>query len=154
MGTVTWDDCDKWTVRFIEMACLVASWSKDPSTQVGCVITNSANQVLSVGYNGFAREVSDGRNLYEDRKTKYARVIHAELNAILNANCDLKDSFAFVTHHPCSHCAAVLIQSGVQHVITFVPEGGIAERFKDSFEEAKIMFGEADVWLTEIDTRL
>ncbi|NMU72603.1 cell division protein DedD, partial [Vibrio parahaemolyticus] len=29
----------KWAKRFYQMAELVASWSKDPSTQVGAVIT-------------------------------------------------------------------------------------------------------------------
>lgn len=47
----------KWDEYFIKMAMLVASKSKDPSTQVGCVIVGPDNEVRSTGYNGFPRGV-------------------------------------------------------------------------------------------------
>ena len=43
---------EKWDRRFMDMARLVASWSKDPSSQVGAVITRG-KFVISVGFNGF-----------------------------------------------------------------------------------------------------
>ena len=43
----------------MDMAKLVSSWSKDPSTKVGAVITDDENRIISVGYNGFPREVID-----------------------------------------------------------------------------------------------
>ena len=46
---------EKWDDRFIELANFVASWSKDPSTQVGAVIANSnTKRVVSMGFNGFS----------------------------------------------------------------------------------------------------
>lgn len=45
----------KWDERFIELARLVATWSKDPSTKVGAVIVRPYRTVASVGFNGFAR---------------------------------------------------------------------------------------------------
>ncbi|MBO0217682.1 cell division protein DedD, partial [Vibrio sp. Vb2880] len=48
----------KWAKRLYQMAELVASWSKDPSTQVGAVITKQ-NRIVSVGFNGYPHGVSD-----------------------------------------------------------------------------------------------
>ena len=42
---------NKWDKRFLEMAKLVASWSKDPSTQVGAVAVRNRT-VIAQGYNG------------------------------------------------------------------------------------------------------
>ncbi|MBY7704270.1 hypothetical protein JIY74_28925 [Vibrio harveyi] len=33
--------------------------SKDPTTQVGAIVVNKLNQIMSTGYNGFPRGVSD-----------------------------------------------------------------------------------------------
>ena len=45
-------------------------------------------------------------------------MVHAELNAILNANGrDLKGSRLFVALFPCNECAKALIQSGVKEVV-------------------------------------
>ena len=49
----------KWDTYFIKMADLVASKSKDDSTKVGCIIVSADNTVLSMGYNGFPRGVSE-----------------------------------------------------------------------------------------------
>ena len=40
------------------MAKLVASWSKDPSTQVGAIAVRNRN-VIAQGYNGFPRGTDD-----------------------------------------------------------------------------------------------
>ena len=54
---------NKWDIRFLEMAKLVASWSKDPSTQVGCVAVRNRN-VIAQGYNGFPRGCDDHELYY------------------------------------------------------------------------------------------
>ena len=41
----------KWHKRFFDLAYLVASWSKDPSSKIGAVIVDSRNRVISTGYN-------------------------------------------------------------------------------------------------------
>ena len=60
----------KWAQRFFQMAELVGSWSKDPSTQVGAVITQG-NRVVSLGFNGYPHGVSDRADT-DDREMKYA----------------------------------------------------------------------------------
>ena len=50
-------------------------------------------------------------------ETKYPYVVHAELNAILNANGrDLRNSKLYVALFPCNECAKAIIQSGVREV--------------------------------------
>ena len=53
---------NKWDIRFLEMAKLVASWSKDPSTQVGAIAVRNRT-VIAQGYNGFPRGVDDHQYL-------------------------------------------------------------------------------------------
>jgi len=137
----------KWHRRFIALAEHVATWSKDPSTQVGCILVDDHRRVVGMGYNGFPRGVSDERERYEDRPTKYLMVQHAEANAILNAVGKTEGSTAYVTHHPCSTCAGLLIQAGVRAVITRKPSDGLQERFGTSFAASAIMFREAKVSL-------
>jgi len=54
-----------WDRKFMEMAVLVASWSKDPSTKVGCVIADSDHAQLSEGFNGFPRGIADDGRLQQ-----------------------------------------------------------------------------------------
>lgn len=61
----------KWAKRFYQMAELVASWSKDPSTQVGAVITKQ-NRIVSVGFNGYPHGVSDSVDT-DERELKYLK---------------------------------------------------------------------------------
>ena len=75
-----------WNARWMAMAEHVATWSKDRSTKVGCVVVGSANQVLSLGYNGFPRNVDD--DVWRpgtSGRIKYQWTEHAERNAIYNA---------------------------------------------------------------------
>lgn len=134
-----------WDARFMAMADLVATWSKDPSTQVGCVIVNPARQIVSTGFNGFPRGVDDDQARYADRATKYLMVQHAEANAVLQASGDVRGGTAYVTHPPCAQCAGALIQAGIARIVTVEPNAALAERFRDSFAAAATMLAEAGV---------
>jgi len=131
------------------MAKLISEWSKDPSTKVGAVIVDSNRRVVSTGYNGFARGVSDMAERMEDRDVKYRMILHAEENAIMFSKRDLTGCSLYVTSlPPCSHCAALIIQSGIKRVYTKKQE--IPERWKESFELTSTMFSEAGVELNFI----
>lgn len=142
---------EKWHNRFMEMAELVASWSKDPSTQVGCVIVNSDRVVIGVGYNGFPRGVCDCEERLNDRPTKYLMVQHAEANAVTNSAAPITGATVYVTHAPCANCTGLLIQSGVSRIYTRPTPPGLAERLKDSYEAARIMLEEAGIPLEFIE---
>ena len=53
----------------------------------------------------------------ELQDTKYAYVVHAELNAILNATTPLKGCSLYVTLYPCNECVKSIIQSGIAEII-------------------------------------
>lgn len=134
----------KWDFRFLRLAREVASWSKDPSTQVGSVAVDSQNQVLSLGYNGFAKGVADDIRL-NDRDLKYKMVVHAEANAIINSHRSLSGSTVYVwPFMPCSTCAAMLIQAGVSRVVSLEND---TERWQEAFALTKSMFAEAGIIL-------
>ena len=102
------------------MAKLVASWSKDPSTQVGAVAVRNRT-VIAQGYNGFPRGCDDHELYYLNKAIKYKRIVHAEMNAIYNAcrtGVSLKGSTAYIHGLPCCHeCAKAIIQVGIKTVV-------------------------------------
>ena len=113
-------DYISWDEYFMGVAKLAALRSKDPSTQVGACIVSPDNIIISTGYNGMPMGCSDddfpwGR---DGAETKYPYVVHAELNAILNANGrDLRGSRVYVALFPCNECAKAIIQSGIKEVV-------------------------------------
>lgn len=134
----------EWHKRFIELARHFASWSKDPSTKVGAVLIDEKHRVVGEGYNGFPRGIEDSPERLNDRPTKYALVVHAEVNAILNATrADLDDCSLYCTHLPCSGCAKLIIQAGIRRV--FVPPVADVATWAEDQQRAMEMFREADV---------
>ncbi len=115
-------DYISWDEYFMGVALLAALRSKDPNTQVGACIVDKDNRILSTGYNGFPRGCSDDEFPWdregEPNETKYPFVVHAELNAILNAGGrPLAGSRIYVALFPCNECAKAIIQAGIQEVI-------------------------------------
>jgi len=103
----------KWDRRFLRLARTVSRWSKDPSTQVGAVIT-SGNRLVSVGFNGFPQKMNDTGEFYEDRSAKYSRVVHAEINALIFAE-RVVAGYTLYTWPcgPCDRCTVQMIQAGI-----------------------------------------
>ncbi len=104
------------------IAKLSAKRSKDPNTQVGCCIINESKRIVAVGYNGMPRGCKDDDYPWDKREgllneTKYAYVVHAELNAILNATTPLNGCSLYVTLFPCNECVKAIIQSGIKEIV-------------------------------------
>lgn len=139
---------NKWTERYFNMAKETASWSKDPSRQIGAVIIGDKGQIKSQGYNGFPRGVKDTPERYNDRPTKYKYVSHAEANAVYNAlhnGTQVLGDTIYVTGLPvCHECAKAIIQVGIKRVVYDTPL-----RAEDSWFEscslALSMFDESGV---------
>lgn len=111
-----------WDEYFMGVALLAAMRSKDPSTQVGACIVDAENHILSTGYNGFPCGCSDDEFPWEREgcscETKYPYVVHAELNAILNAHGNtLSGAKLYVSLFPCNECAKAIIQSGIKEIV-------------------------------------
>ena len=134
-----------WHNRFLDLADHIGGWSKDPSTKVGAVIVRPDRTIVSVGYNGFPRNVRDEPHRYEKREIKYQMVVHAEMNAILTAGQSLQHCTLYVSPlQPCPQCAAAIIQSGMWRVVT---RESNREDWKERFEVTCQMFKEARVKL-------
>jgi dCMP deaminase len=111
----------KWHLRFLMMAQEVAGWSKD-STQVGAVIVDQDELIISTGYNGFPKEIRDTVNRLQDRELKNHMVVHAEMNAIFNARDlhFLKGSTIYVYGvPPCTTCTSAIIRNGISRIVIF-----------------------------------
>jgi dCMP deaminase len=136
-----------WDSRFLELARLVSTWSKDPSTQVGAVITRD-KFVVSLGFNGHPKGVIDSAERLEVREVKYRTIIHAEINAILTAKQDLEGCTIYLwPFMPCSQCGAAIVQAGIKRVVAPKSDN---DRWAESFKFTTEMFAEAGVELVEI----
>ena len=110
-----------WDEYFMGLAHLSAMRSKDPSTQVGAVIVDQEHKVVGIGYNGLPIGCSDDEFPWDREggmlETKYAFVVHAELNAILNSTRNLHSCTLYVSLFPCNECAKAIIQSGIRKIV-------------------------------------
>ena len=115
---ITWDEF------FMKVAVAASLRSKDPNTQVGACIAGKDNRILSVGYNGTPRGLTDDDFPWETTDDiltdKHSYVIHAEANAVLNYRGSLREldgARIYVTLFPCNECAKFLVQVGIGEVI-------------------------------------
>ena len=146
-GYISWDE------YFMGVALLAAERSKDPNTQVGACIVDDQNRILSTGYNGFPHGCSDDEFPWNRDEaageTKYQFVVHAELNAILNARGkSLSGSKVYVALFPCNECAKAIIQAGIKEVIY------LSDKYRNTPSDAnsRRMLSAAGVKLTKLAT--
>ncbi|MCQ2966409.1 MAG: dCMP deaminase family protein [Alphaproteobacteria bacterium] len=141
---------NKWDKRFFELAKLVSSWSKDPSSQVGAVVVDDKRRIVSVGFNGFPMGVEDSSERLNVREVKYELIVHAEANAILTAPRSVVGCSIYVYPYlPCSRCAGAIIQSGIKRVV--VENRPIPDRWLENFNLAKTILNEAGVQVEILD---
>jgi dCMP deaminase len=141
-----------WDERFLKLAFHIASWSKDPSTKVGCIIVGEDREIRSTGFNGFPRGIEDSEERYTNRDLKYPLICHAEENAIMHAariGVSLKGCRAYVTWPPCTRCTRSLIQAGVEEVV-YPSELTIPERWLEDFNLGRQMFDESGVKVRDV----
>ena len=141
----------KWDRRFLKLAKLVASWSKDPSTQTGAVLVASDRTILSVGYNGFPKGMNDSEKLYANRETKYSRIVHCEMNAILNAKRSVEGSTLYTWPlGSCDRCVVHMIQAGVKTFVFPALPKKLRKRWSESLWRTKTYIEEAKLYWREI----
>lgn len=112
---------NKWDHRFLDLAKLVSSWSKDPAVKVGAAVRGSDNRVLSVGYNGFPAGIEDRENWLNDKDTKRMMTVHAEVNALMYMPAvNACSATLYVTRPPCIECAKFIVAKGlIKRVICY-----------------------------------
>lgn len=135
----------RWNDYFMDIAQRTSEMSKDPSTKVGAVLV-ADRRVVGTGFNGFPEKIGDRRFLLNNREAKLARMIHAEMNALLYAGREAQGSTLYMYGFgapPCSRCTVHLIQAGVARVYARGPE--VPERWKEDFDLSGALLAEADV---------
>lgn len=138
---------NKWDARFLELAQIIAGWSKDPGTGCGAVLTRN-RKVLGLGYNGLPAGIEDSYVRLADRELKLSLTLHAEDNAILNSAVPLTGATIYVwPMPPCAHCAARIIQVGITRVVAADPPREQAERWHQSLMLSSEVLREAGVSL-------
>jgi dCMP deaminase len=147
---------EKWDLRFLDVARLVSTWSKDPSTQVGAVVVDRHRHIVGTGFNGFPRGVDDSEERYNDRDTKLKLVVHAELNALLQAGERARGGTIYVfptfTTAPnmCTGCAKAAIQAGVARSVCLVKVGEPISKWAEEIDTAAVMCREAGLLMNEV----
>jgi dCMP deaminase len=117
-----------WKEYFMEIALLVARRSTCRRRRVGAIVVRD-KRVLATGYNGAPAGLPhclDTGCLREEmgvpsgERHELCRGLHAEQNVIIQAayhGVSIKDGTLYCTNLPCSICAKMLINSGVQEII-------------------------------------
>ena len=163
----------KWHRHYLQLALLCATMSKDPSTQVGAVLVNPrTNAVISTGFNGLPRGIADTPARLQDRDAKLALVVHAELNAILNAARSSSGSTEGATLYiaacearssaqdealpvppwggpPCVRCTVHVINAGITQIISY-PRKAVPSRWAADLDQAQALLQEAGVAYIEV----
>lgn len=156
-------DLLKWDRHFISLALENARMSKDPATQAGAVIVGPDREVRSMGYNGLPRGIADTPQRLQDKDLKRSLIVHAEMNAILNAarigvstrGCTLylaltDDSGQVWGGAPCTRCTVEIIQAGITEVVA-KPFKNQTSYWTDSVEQARALLQEAQIQYREVD---
>lgn len=134
-----------WVHYLMDVAKTVAKRSRDPRTQVGALIVDSKNRILSTGYNGFPPGIIETPERWSPENKKNF-VIHAEANAIAFGGKDLAGGVLYVTLHPCLDCAKLVIASGIKTVVY--------ETHREEYALARELLTEAGVELVNLSETL
>ena len=109
---------------FMNIAKVVATRSNCYRRQVGCVMVDVENRILSTGYNGVPSgyphckkgECPREKNVPGDN-LGICLATHAEMNAMIQCH-DMDQIFKiYVTHSPCMPCTVVLLNTVCLNII-------------------------------------
>lgn len=141
----------EWDIRFLDLAKLISTWSKDPSTKCGAVIT-AGKRIISTGFNGFPQGMPDDAELYRNREEKLSRIVHCEMNALLFARESVSGAtlytYPFIS---CDRCFVHMVQAGITRFVAPKPTEDQLTRWGDAFERVRDYAQECDVVLIELD---
>lgn len=138
-----------WDEYFMSITELVAERATCPRLRVGAIIVKD-KRILTTGYNGAPAGLPHcddvGCLIIKDH---CVRIIHAELNAILQAaltEAKLKGADLYSVYFPCLECMKAIISVGIKRVIYKEVYG----RHKKSHDVARQIAKEAGVKLVEL----
>lgn len=136
-----------WDEYFMKIAEIVSLRSTCLRRNVGAVLVKE-KRILATGYNGAPtglRHCEETGCLREKLKIpsgerhELCRGLHAEQNAIIQAayyGVSIKDSKLYITCHPCSVCAKMIINAGIKEII--IKEGYPDKMAEEILKEGKV----------------
>ncbi|KPA12746.1 cytidine deaminase [Candidatus Magnetomorum sp. HK-1] len=136
-----------WEDYFMDIANLVSKRSTCTRRKVGAVMVQN-QAILTTGYNGAPAGIPhcdetgclrQELNVPSGEKHELCRGLHAEQNAIIQAAVHgicIKGASLYCTHHPCSICAKMLINAGIETI--YYQHGYQDELSKALFKNTKI----------------
>ena len=155
-GKVVPDDRPSWDEYFMEMAELTAKRSTCLRRNVGAVVVKDRH-IMATGYNGAPKGLKHCAELGgclrqklevpSGERHELCRALHAEQNAIIQAATlgeSIEGGTIYVTHHPCSICAKMIINSGIKRIV-------IREGYPDVL--SKVILGETDIKLEKLEKK-
>ena len=116
-----------WHQYFMNMAKLAATRSTCLRRNVGAVAVKN-NHILATGYNGAASGqahcldtgcIRQAGNIPSGERHELCSAVHAEMNVICQAakhGISLDGATLYCTHQPCSICAKMIINAGIERV--------------------------------------
>lgn len=142
-----------WDEYFIKASFLVCERSTCLRRKVGAVLVKD-KQILATGYNGAPRGIThcdktgclrQKLGVPSGQRHEICRGLHAEQNVILQAatyGVSTKGSSLYITNAPCSICAKMIINAGINEVVVsdeypdemaieFLKEAGVVMRILD-----------------------
>ena len=141
----------RWDQRWVGASLENSEFSKDPGTKCGALIVDPmGRQRVSEGFNGFPQKIEDDEIRLGNREFKLAATIHAEMNAILFAKCDLTHHMMFSSTPPCDRCSAHIIQTGINRVVWVKPSPDYWARWEESSMFGRNLMADAQIHMTEV----
>ena len=122
------DGRPSWDEYFLKMTHIVAERSTCLRRQVGAILVVD-RQILATGYNGAPSGVPhcdetgclrEQMGVPSGERHELCRGLHAEQNAIVQAakhGTRIKGATLYTTYHPCSLCAKMAINAGVERIV-------------------------------------
>lgn len=131
--------------KYMQIAKTASNLSKD-NTKIGALVLRN-NRIISVGVNGYPSGHDDSTISYTDKKMR-GKIIHAEMNAILNCK-QPADTVVIYGLPPCGGCLKFITAYGINRVFYCCnPEVPRLSFHVDNFENHKKYY--PDMELIEI----
>ena len=146
-----------WDEYYLEICRAVGRRSKDPNTQLGCVVVGPAHEIRSTGYNSFPRGIRDDVPERLARPAKYLWIEHAERNAICNAaraGTATEGCTLYVELMPCMDCARAIVQAGIVEVAISANRMRqySSDYYNEHFGMVEVLFAEAGVRVKRVES--
>ena len=151
-----------WDQHYLGVALNAARYSKDPATRVGAVIVSPRRRVWGAGYNRFPTSIKETPERMNDRDVKLSLVIHAELNAVFDAQRSDRTAFGCTLYlactddsgdvwggPPCTRCTVHLIEAGIAEIVSH-PIKATPSKWHADLAVARELLAEAGVKYREV----